>query len=99
MAASTASLTDRVGDLVGGHPELFGREVDPVELAECVAHRVVATVAHVVDQRSDRRSQIGVEDVVEAAAATGPIAGGVVHRRPPLPAHHAHHRDATGGVR
>ena len=72
IAASTASLTDRVGELVGAHAELFGCEVDPVERAQRVAHRVVATVAHVVDQRADRLAQVGVEDVVEPAARTAP---------------------------
>jgi hypothetical protein len=34
-----------------------------------VAHRGVAALAHVVDQRADRRAQFGVEDVVEAPRA------------------------------
>ncbi len=85
---------DGVGDLGRAHPQLVGLEVDPVELPERIAHGFVTTVAHVVDQRPDRRPQVGVEDVVEPASEQGG-AGGLVHGGPLLPAHHAHRADAT----
>ncbi len=55
MAASTSP--DRcLLELVGTHPEPVGRHLDPVEPAERVAHRLVASVADVVDQFTDRPS-------------------------------------------
>ena len=82
-------------ELVGAHPEPVRRHLDPVEPAERVAHRCVATVADVVDQLADRASERGVEDVVDPATHQR-VASGDVHVVPDLSAHDAHRVDANG---
>ena len=77
------------------HAQLRRRQRDAVEAGERVAHGVVAAGAHVVDERGDRRPQLGVEDVVETAGAQRARAR-LVHLRPAHPAHHC--IDRTTGI-
>ena len=81
-AASTAGDTSAAAISSAVTRSSSGVERDAVEAGERVAHRVVAAVADVLDQRGDRRAQLGVEDVGQPAGAQrGPR--GLVHRRPP----------------
>ena len=70
-------------------------DVDAVETCQSVAHGVVAALGDVVDQLTDRSTEVVVEDVVEPTVHQG-TAGLEVHLRPPLPSHHAHRADAIG---
>ena len=54
-------------DLGAADPQLLGRSGHSVEASEGVADGVVATLAHVVDQPTDRLAQLWIEDGVEAS--------------------------------
>ena len=74
-------------DLVVAHLQLIRAQVDPVELSEGPADRLVAVGAHFVDDAADRLAQHRVEDVVETAMAQRcPL--GLGHGRPRHPPQH-----------
>ena len=82
-------------ELVGADPQPGRFDLDAVESGQRIAHGGIAPFTDIVDQRTDRASEVGVEDVIETTAHQGSSGRGV-HLGPTLPAHHGHPADVTG---
>ena len=76
-------------DLLGGDAELARRDRHAVEAGQRVTDGGIAALAYVVDQPSDRRPQLRIEDRVESSSEER-LAVRVVRVGPPPHPHHVH---------